>query len=353
MKSCFNKNKTYLIFGTGITGKSAVEFCIKHKLSYYITDDNSENLKNIHIPENNKIYSYNNKILSEKNIDYIILSPSIHAEYKPHKIVLIAKKLNIEIIPDIDLFYCYLQAYNQKNKAKKYIIGITGTNGKSTTTSLTAYLLNSLGQKAIACGNIGINTLSLNIDKYNYFVVEMSSYNLYLMHYCKFDNSILLNITEDHITYHGTIKNYANAKEKIVSNSKNSVICIDDKYTKNIYKNHTDNINVSTNSKTADFYVKNDKFYKKDKMVFKGEFQNLLGEHNIQNILCSIACVSKILKNVDIKNIFNNVKTFKGLPHRNQFVKKICGIDNGFTVVTHNILALRDAGLNLKLIMKN
>ena len=68
MKSCFNKNKTYLIFGTGITGKSAVEFCIKHKLSYYITDDNSENLKNIHIPENNKIYSYNNKILSEKNI---------------------------------------------------------------------------------------------------------------------------------------------------------------------------------------------------------------------------------------------------------------------------------------------
>jgi len=338
MTSCFDKNKTYLIFGTGITGKAGMEFCKKNNLKYYITDDNTENLKtlkidNNNIEEQNKIYSYNEDILKSKTIDYLLLSPSIHAQHDKHKIVKIAEKLNIEIIPDIDLFYCYLQEYNKKHNTNKKIIAITGTNGKSTTTSLMAYILNHFDKKAIACGNIGLNTLLIDIEKYDYFVAEMSSYNLFLMQYCKFELSILLNITEDHISYHGNIENYAKAKEKSILNSKIGIICTDDEYTKQIVKNNDNIIQVSLNNKNDEYYYDNNKFYEKNIKIFEGEFDNLIGLHNIQNIFCSFVGAKYILKNeignnkISNQDIFDAIKSFKGLPHRNQFIKNVDGID--------------------------
>ena len=335
--NCFNRNKTYLIFGTGITGKSAVYFCEKHHLNYFITDDNEEKLRtlivnNKYVDESRKIYKYNNEILKKNNIDYLILSPSIHSQFEPHKIVIIAREIGIEIIPDIDLFYCFLQDFNNKNRTNKKLICITGTNGKSTTTALTAHLLNNIGLNAIACGNIGINVLSLDVKKYDYFVVEMSSYNLFLMNYAKFECSVLLNITEDHLAYHGTMENYANAKEKALLNSDFGIICIDTEYTKHIANKDTKYIQISTNSELNNgFYWKNNTFYKNGKIIYNGIFQNLIGKHNIENILCSVVCCKKICENnnIDIKieDIFEKVKGFQGLKHRIQFVRNIEGID--------------------------
>lgn len=336
-----NFDKTFLIFGCGITGQSAVLFCKRHNLKFYITDDDEEKLKNIKIKdealeEKYKIYHYDEEKL--KNIDYLLLSPSIHCQYNPHNIVILANKLNIEIIADIDLFYCYLINYNKHNNTNKKLICITGTNGKSTTTALTAYLLNQFNLKSIACGNIGLNVLTLNIEKIDYFIVEMSSYNLYLMKYVIFDISILLNITEDHIFYHGNMENYVNAKEKAVLNSKQSIVCIDDDCTtKIVEKNTSSNITTiaikhkNTDILSCDYFFNQNSFFKNNNMIYSGIFFNLPGNHNIQNIFCSVVCCFNILtyKNKDIKiaDIFEKVKTFKGLKHRIQFVDNIDGVD--------------------------
>ena len=333
-------NKTFLIFGTGSTGSASISFCLNNKIKFFITDDNKENLQNLivnnrKIDESYKLYEYNEQVLKNKHIEYILLSPSIHAQVNPHKIVQLANKLNIKIIPDIDLFYNYVQKYNREHNCSKKLIGITGTNGKSTTTALMTHLLLQFDKKAIACGNIGVNTLSIDVEQYDFFVVEMSSYNLYLMQDTIFDYSILLNITEDHIEYHGTMQNYVLAKEKIVKHSKKTIICIDDDYTKTIEQKNRqtkDIIKVSTqNILETGYSWLNNSYYSNNNIIYKCIFNNLLGKHNVENILCSVVCVFYILNNtninINIQNIFELVKSFNGLEHRIQFVKNINGID--------------------------
>ena len=122
-KRLFSNDNIYLIFGCGITGKSAVLFCQRHNLNFYITDDEKEKLKletdkdelnklkaNVAVDENNKIYDYSEDVLKEKHINYIILSPHIKTQKDQHKIVEIAKNIGAEIISDVDLFYSYLNA---------------------------------------------------------------------------------------------------------------------------------------------------------------------------------------------------------------------------------------------------
>lgn len=334
VNTCFSNTNTYLIFGTGITGISAIQFCQKHNLKFFIADDNGEKLKslkvdNASVPEENKIYTYDLNAIKDKNINYLILSPSVHAENDKHKIVRICEQLDITIISDVDLFYCYLQTYNQQHNTDKKLIGVTGTNGKSTTTALTAFLLTQFSKKAIACGNIGLNCLTLDVASYDYFVVEMSSYNLYLTKYAQFECSILLNITEDHLAYHGTMENYIKAKEKIIKISKNAVLCIDNVYTKQITSAHNNLLLASTrNVLNIGLSWQNDNFYFNAKKIYTGYFQNLLGIHNIENILCSTLCVIQILQHTSlIPETLECVKHFTTLPHRIQFVRTIHHID--------------------------
>ena len=186
-----------------------------------------------------KLYDYSEATLKAKQINYIVLSPHIKTQKDQHKIVEIAKNIGAEIISDVDLFYSYLIQYNemQYEKAKqnneqyteKKLIGITGTNGKSTTTALVAHILNENGKPAVACGNIGVNPLSFTeeeVKKYDYFVVEMSSYNLVISKYVSFDVGGLINVSPDHLDYHGTMEEYIKAKMKIFDLSERKVVMV-------------------------------------------------------------------------------------------------------------------------------
>ena len=238
--NCLSQKNIYLVFGTGKTGIAIINFLQKQGKEFYVSDDDAEKLKKVvvgkkKLEEKYKLYNINERIIKEKKINFLVLSPSVHAQKNPNKVVVLAKKLHIKIIADIDLFYRHLCEYNKKNNTNKKIIGITGTNGKSTTTALITFLLNKLKKKAIACGNIGLNVLSVDVRKYDYFIVEMSSYNLFLFNNVSFYSGVLLNITEDHLAYHGTMSNYVAAKAKLLENSNTKIICIDDKYTVYLY----------------------------------------------------------------------------------------------------------------------
>lgn len=319
MASCLSKDYTYLVFGLARIGVATSKFFEKHGYNFYATDDNTDAIKQLEVDEKHKIYDHE-KII--KNVDFVVLSQGVHVQNHPHKIVELAKKNGVELISDVDIFYNYIQTRADKNDKK--IIAITGTNGKSTTTALTAHILNETGHKAIACGNIGLAVLAdkVDIDKYDFFVVEISSTNLHLSNYTTFDCGCLLNITEDHIEYHGSMESYAAAKEKCVSCSKIAVVCVDDDYTKTIADRHANVVMVSKNGVLeSGFSWADDTFYADKIKVEQIKFQNLLGTHNVENILCSCAVCAQF--GVDFQVALQAAKTFTTLHHRMEFVREI------------------------------
>ena len=322
MASRLSKEFTYLVFGLARSGIAASKFFEKNGYNFYATDDNEEAIKGLEVDEKHKIYDYNNIM---REVDFVVLSPGVHVQNHPHKIVELARKNGVELISDVDIFYNHIQQRADKNDKK--IIAITGTNGKSTTTALTAHILNKTGHKAIACGNIGLAVLAdeVDIDKYDFFVVEMSSTNLHLSGHTTFDCGCLLNITEDHIEYHGSMESYAAAKEKCVSCSKIAVVCVDDDYTKAIAERHDNVVQVSKNGiLKSGFSWADDTFYADKTKIEQIKFQNLLGTHNVENILCSCAVCAQF--GVDFRTALQAAKTFTTLHHRMEFVREINGI---------------------------
>ena len=192
-----------LIFGYGETGKAVEQFFINNKIDFEIYDDNISNF-NRDITDN----------LME--FDEVIISPGI-----PPDNVLLSKikSQNLNISTDLDLFF----RYNDKNIK---IIGITGTNGKTSFVNLVKEFLEKNGHKAISSGNIGTSPLnSINKD-FEYLVLELSSYQLHYSRNLSLDYGVVLNIGSDHLDWHGNFKNYLEAKSKIIKFTKKNNILV-------------------------------------------------------------------------------------------------------------------------------
>ena len=125
-----------------------------------------------------------------------------------HPVIKKAEKLNVDIINEIDVFA------NSRPKAK--VIGVTGTNGKSTSSALLSHIINLYGFKAILGGNIGKAATSIQDPGKNGFIIlELSSFQLETCNDLQLDGAILLNITPDHLDWHGSLNKYFNSKLKI------------------------------------------------------------------------------------------------------------------------------------------
>ena len=184
-----------LIFGYGATGKSVEKYFQKNNVKYCIYDDDDS------IKINQELVFYANK-LSE--IDEVIISPGV---MPTHKLLSKINKLGISVITDIDLFN---NAYNGK------IIGVTGTNGKTTFTNLLNDFFNSQGIKSTAVGNIGASPLEIIDKEYEYVVMELSSFQLYYSKQISLFIAIILNIYEDHLDWHKDLDEYVGSKQKII-----------------------------------------------------------------------------------------------------------------------------------------
>ena len=186
-----------LIFGYGETGKAVEQFYINKKIEYLIYDDN--------IPELNRDITNN---LTE--IDEVIISPGV----PPDNLLVSKIKLqNIKIITDLDLFFRF-----NKNNIK--VIGVTGTNGKTSFVNTVTEFLNKNGFSAISSGNIGSSPLNSIDNNYDYLVLELSSYQLYYSTNLLLNYGVILNIASDHLDWHGNFQNYLEAKSKIIKFTK-------------------------------------------------------------------------------------------------------------------------------------
>lgn len=321
------KNKKVAVFGLGKAGTSTINALLRADAKIYAFDDKQESVQKL--SDNNQ--NIKAEALDKTNwqeIDSLILSPGVPFTHpKPHQIVTYATNAKVPIICDIEALY---QSQNAAN-----FIGITGTNGKSTTTTLIDHILKHAGKKVATGGNLGIPALDLEaLDKTGFYVLEMSSYQLDLIDRTRFNVSILLNITPDHLDRHGDMAGYSKAKCRIFKNQTKqdfAIVSIDDSYCKNIYQDLVnegkigDVIAISTQKiLNPGISVRNGIIYDNqfgNDQYNLGELERLPGEHNAQNIAAAYAAAKAI--NISSDVIIEAIKTFQGLRHRIQLVRQI------------------------------
>jgi UDP-N-acetylmuramoylalanine--D-glutamate ligase len=262
-------------------------------------------------------------------ISALLLTPGVPLTHpEPHWTVLLAREANVEVIGDIELF-CRERA---KSGGDCPLIAITGTNGKSTTTALTAHLLKSAGWDAQMGGNIGVPVLALEpFEPRRAYVLEVSSYQIDLAPSLKPTVGVLLNVSEDHIDRHGSIENYAAIKERVPANMEQggtAVIDVDDVYTRTaadrIERAGKNVVRVSVVSSLADGYFAEGSHIlraargKSHPVAELAGIGSLRGLHNAQNAACAVAAC--IALGIDPPSIQKGLGSFPGLAHRMQQV---------------------------------
>ncbi|XP_011860593.1 PREDICTED: uncharacterized protein LOC105557843 [Vollenhovia emeryi] len=296
------KNQNVAVFGLGKTGLSAINALIKSGARIYAWDDHEEQIANTKMMYK-KCNFIHPKEYNWHEISALVLSPGVPTE--PHWIVKLARRFDCKIKSDIELF---LEAKTTNQK----VIGVTGTNGKSTTTSLIGHILKSAGKKVAIGGNLGVPVLDLERDA-EIYVIEFSSFQLELMNEINVDISALLNITPDHIDRHGSMENYIATKLKLINGSEVAVIGCDNEITADIFNKFTGNkIPISVTYSPMSFQ-RNHSLSVSDVKI------NLIS--NAENIAATYA-VCKVL-GVDSNTIINGIKSFSGLRHRNELLGKI------------------------------
>ncbi len=210
-------------------------------------------------------------------------------------------------------------------------VAITGTNGKTTTTSLISHILNS---EFIApeCGNIGVPPTSLIDNKNDYLVCEMSSYQTEMSPTFRPQIACFLNFTPDHIDWHNGLENYFNAKAKIFADYKQPAFSIFNALDEKVFE-FGSNYSGEKYFFGKEFekncaYIKNEAIYFKksiEEEIIKLSDVPLVGEHNYQNIMCAVI-VAKII-GLENEKIAEQIKSFKAVEHRIEFVANVTGKD--------------------------
>lgn len=320
-------DKRVLILGLGISGVSTAKALTKLGAKVTISDSKTEDELKDYLSEvkgmNLKTYFGTNNVPLD-DYDLIVKSPGIPLTID---IIKEANERGIEVITDLELAY-------RISSDRKYI-AITGTNGKTTTTTLVGELFKGSEITTHVSGNIGVGILwdLVNSNDEDVFVIEASSFQLESTKEFKPKVSVILNITPDHINWHNTYENYINAKKKIFKNQTNeeyTVLNYDDPILREIgkeVKSHLFWFSVDNKLNKGAFIddgyvVINDG--KKTHKVVKTEEIKILGKHNLENILASVA-VGWIM-GLDIQLMGNIIKNFKGVEHRIEYVGTIDGV---------------------------
>lgn len=321
------RNKKITIIGAVRSGIGAARLAKQLGAIPFVSDSGSEEkLKSsIDILRNEKIDFEIGKH-SEKvfNCDLMIVSPGVPSD---SEVIKNAKAKKIKIISELEFASSF---------CKGNIIGITGTNGKTTTTSLCGYLFNECGKKTYTAGNIGLAFSEIaNTVKENEFVsLEISSFQLDLIENFKPKVAMILNITPDHLNrYENSVEKYAHSKLRIFENqSENDFLILnkDSDLLNQYFKKAKSNIFFFSTKKkvTNGCYLENDevRFIKNDITEFSCKVSdiNIKGEHNIQNAM-AVIIAAKIF-DLDNEKILEALKSFKGVEHRLELVREISGI---------------------------
>ncbi len=255
----------------------------------------------------------------------LIVSPGVPLTHPaPHPVVAAAKAVACAVLGDMDLFSMALEASGLRDKAT--LIGITGTNGKSTTTALVTHMLQTAGLPVHMGGNIGTPVLQLPLPDAaapnTIYVLELSSYQLDLNRRLHCDMGVMLNLTPDHLDRHGDMAGYARAKEALFENDKCQslrVIGMDDAPSREMFERHPHEkcITISSTHTQGDIYFADASLhYGQAEPVVLQDCLALRGAHNGQNAAAAMAIGLGLGISADV--MAASFKSFAGMSHRLQ-----------------------------------
>ena len=251
-----------------------------------------------------------------------VLSPGVPLTHpKPHWTVELARAAGVEVIGDIELFSRERMAVAPDAP----FIAITGTNGKSTTTALTAHILKSAGRDAQMGGNIGRAVMTLYpLTPDRFYVVECSSYQIDLAPSINPTAGVLLNLTPDHLDRHGTMQHYAAIKERLVAGSATAIVGVDDTWCAQIAdrleRAGRDVVRISKRLPLTDGLFADGtnlmqaSHGRYERIAFLEGIGSLRGQHNAQNALAAVAACLRV--GLDLGEIQAGLESFPGLAHR-------------------------------------
>lgn len=264
--------------------------------------------------------------------DLIVISPGL-AVATPE--IQQAIQAGVEIVGDVELF-C--------REAKAPIIAITGSNGKSTVTTLTTEMAKQAGIKVGMGGNIGVPVLSLLEGDYDLFVLELSSFQLETTYSLKAKAATVLNISEDHMDRYDSIADYRQAKLRIYDNAENIIVNGEDAQT---YPIQAVKKVIRFAEQNAEYSLRNQMLYSGDDAIIQTKQMLISGRHNEMNALAAMALAEAA--NVPREGIVKALQIYGGLPHRFQAVATNDGVrwvnDSKATNVGSTVAALN--GLNI------
>lgn len=370
-----------LVVGLGASGEACTKFLLKRQWQVRATDTRSEPpaLSRLSDTEGFSFVSLQEAQAQLKDCNLLVMSPGIspwHSAVTP--LVRSAQSLGIEVVGEIELFARELARLKSEKAYEPKIIAVTGTNGKTTTTVLTTKMAAASGLKAVAAGNIGPNAVT-ELDRYlesgelpDVWVLELSSFQLETTSSLAPDAAALLNITQDHLDWHGGMNEYVAAKGKIFAHEKTARILNRDDSTVMNFAAHDRRVFTfgTTEPRHPNEWglVKEDgivwlAFNEDDSVqltkrkVLEGHvLQRLMpedalhirGRHNSMNALAALALI--YAAGLPISDALRALAQYRGEPHRVEYVMTVNGVDyiddSKGTNVGATVAALEGLGAN-------
>lgn len=323
------EKKKVLVVGSGISGIGAVKMLKKHGAYPVLFDENEKITKadiEAKLEGETGVSVYVGKLPQEEaeSISLVVLSPGVPVDTEFCESF---RQRKIPVWGEIELGF---------QAEKGTVIAITGTNGKTTTTTLVGEIMKDAGKEVFVVGNIG-NPYTIEADKTteaSVTVGEISSFQLETVEHFRPSVSAILNITPDHLNRHHTMENYIEAKEKIAMNQTKEQTCVlnyDNEYTR-AFKDRCPAkvVFFSSHQELKDgFFLRGEEIYRAE----NGEEQKIMNIHdmklvglcNVENVMAAIAI--GLSANVPLSSILNTVRNFKAVEHRIEFVATKRGVD--------------------------
>ena len=323
-------DKKVVVVGTGVSGMGAVKLLSETSADITLYDgndkaDRDEILKKI--PDDCDLRLIIGEMPDEvvKETDLLVISPGVPID---SDIVKLFEKENVPVWGEIELAY---------NFEKGTVFAITGTNGKTTTTTLVGEIMKKYNNQTFVVGNIGNSYTSevLKTTKDSYTVAEISSFQLETIREFAPKGSAILNITPDHLNRHYTMENYAAVKETITKNQwkvREDDYCVlnyDDKVLREFGKTIKNPVYFSRKEKPSKGAYLDGRIIryfdgKDDYEVMSVDDMHLFGNHNYENVMAAIAMT--IEAGVPLNIIINVIKDFMGVEHRIEYVRDKNGV---------------------------
>lgn len=320
------KNNKVLILGLARSGYQAAKVLIKRGNTVILNDGKAEEkldqeqIKELREAGVELIFGGHPDDLLDSSFDYLIKNPGVPID---HKYVLKARELGIEVINEVEMAYRLLPE-NVK------IVGITGTNGKTTTTTLTYEILHkALGDKVFLAGNIGYPLCSIldKVKENDIIVMEVSCQQLENLSTFRPNVGLITNLSPAHIDFLKSYENYKYVKSKLFKNQDSSDVAIanmENNDVLEITKNIKSQVKYFSSAKEINgCYLKDGAIYYYGNKVIDTDSIFIAGKHNLENCMGAIMIAKEFKVTNDV--ICDVISNFKGVEHRLEFVAKVNG----------------------------